>query len=663
VSFSEVERILGHPLPDGFKTGRRAGWKSRRDFPREGGYRPSFRGVGDREIAFVKTGGGPGRATIWEGLVAWLAGHKGEDVVVSFAEIEELTGLPLEGKGDVVRFRARWYGADKPWTKLGYRVSWEGTPPGQVRFTRSPSRSAEPPIGQGADPKPAPSGDWDGLLRFLQERTDDELVLSFGEVATLRGKPLPPYALWRRSSWSKAGKHWEPLGWYASFRDVPAGHVRFCRAAARERDRRGQRLRDDDKRSARPNMWDPLLAYLAARKDRVTLTARRIEGIIGQSLPPRAFHGPEYWRKERPWSKKGWKALCSVSEPGIVTFYRTIEAGGKGRPRRENPWSGLLERLAGSRSPVVLTFAEIEALVGRPLGPGAHSSKGFWTNAGRPWIARGWRASRDRTAPGSIRFVRTATLAARPKDWGLLIAALGQAGATRVVLSFEQIEAIVSGRLPPGALRGKSYWQCHARPWYRAGFQASFSEVPAGYVAFEPLQPRRKAVRQPARKKFNLAGRKASLLVRRGRRKPDMPLATPGSRTEAKPAVSAVIVQGTGSTPLRMTRARRFFDSPEFHARCGIAEACGAPWLILDAIGGLVGPDEFLSPRSQSRPDLWASRLGTWRVKLIQRLTREVGDLAGKTIAVLASAEVAQVIADLLLHRGATAVGTGALLP
>ncbi|MBM3267736.1 MAG: hypothetical protein FJZ01_08825 [Candidatus Sericytochromatia bacterium] len=683
LSVSQIEEILGRELPASYKYGRWHDWWARQTFPRTCGYRGSVYGVPEGHVAFVRivkgvaeaAGRTTGRPSVWDRLLAVLARHRGKDVVFSLAEIEKLRGVPT-GSLEIARVRKWFSGRDKPWTGLGFRVSWVDTPPDHVRFTPIRPRTGTNPRVRKRARSSRPASVWEPFLRHLAEQVAPSLLLSFEDIGRLRGRPLPSSALKHRSVWFSTRQPWVALGWRADFQGVPPGHVRFYRpdsvspdppaaldpqaaakaatVRARRTERRAARRAADprpDGRSVRPSKWDPVVSHLMSLKvDRAVLAVAFIERLICQKLPGRAYTGIGYWCNQRkPWVRAGWRTVHDRATRGNVEFFRAEDAAGTKRPPRESPWKPLLERLARRQKPLVLTYGELERLVGWPLPPSARSTAGYWAHPGKPWVALGWRVSRKGIPSDAVRFVKALSLAPDPKDWDKLVAFLRKAGGERVELSMSQVAEIFGAALPDSAFHRPSYWQNTRRPWYAAGFAATFDGVPDGHVAFQPRRqgagpggPKTSGTgsrpdRRRSRKSIPIPGREA-------------PAATPA------PEIASIIVQGSGLTARNPLPARDFFVSPEFRERRQIAEATGLRWFILDDLMGLVPPDRRLARRPAGRPTLFGSTRGTWRAALIQGLLREFGSIGGLTFAVLAEEPVAAIVADLLVARDAVAV-------
>ncbi len=72
------------------------------------------------------------------------------------------------------------------------------------------------------------------LFDFLAEATDDEVVLTFTEVATRIGGPLPESAILRPAWWANQSfaqvQTWRAMGWQARA-DRDNQRVRFTRNA------------------------------------------------------------------------------------------------------------------------------------------------------------------------------------------------------------------------------------------------------------------------------------------------------------------------------------------------------------------------------------------------------------------------------------------------
>jgi hypothetical protein len=79
--------------------------------------------------------------------------------------------------------------------------------------------------------------------------------------------------------------------------------------------------------------------------------------------------------------------------------------------RTYEPLQQYLEQAPGKQ--VVLTFADVEALLGTPLPPGAWHTRSWWANVwassqGYAWVAAGWRVVAVSCEGQTVTFVRVA---------------------------------------------------------------------------------------------------------------------------------------------------------------------------------------------------------------------------------------------------------------
>ncbi|WP_220186835.1 DUF6884 domain-containing protein [Pseudonocardia pini] len=110
-------------------------------------------------------------------------------------------------------------------------------------------------------------------------------------------------------------------------------------------------------------------------------------------------------------------------------------------------------------------------------------------------------------------------------------------------------------------------------------------------------------------------------------------------------------VKAKRSTP---AAAKDLYTSPLFTKQRAYAERQQAPWFILSAEYGLVGPDEWLAPYERYLPDTPRSYRAAWGSWVVERLALLAGPLAGKTIEVHAGSTYVDAIHDQLLAKGAT---------
>jgi hypothetical protein len=162
----------------------------------------------------------------------------------------------------------------------------------------------------------------------------------------------------------------------------------------------------------------PLVDFLAACTEReIILTFDDIEAIVDARLPASARLHAAYWtdqelRAVRDWQALGWRPHFDVRR-GHVRFSRdgereiAEERSAAPRHVRDQP---LVDYLAARDArEVVLTFAEIAAIIGRALPISAYVHAPYWNGDHfahtRALRALGWSGTIDRSN-WTVRFTR-----------------------------------------------------------------------------------------------------------------------------------------------------------------------------------------------------------------------------------------------------------------
>lgn len=147
------------------------------------------------------------------------------EITLAFAEIETIISQPLPDSAKRERTwwaNARDYHPSSYWLASGWRVAKVSFARGEVVFARhSSARSPEPtrkPSVRGTVRSPARTarsngyGDFLDFLRGLPA-SQEQVALSFCEVAQIVGHDLPPSALRERTWWSNSYAHPEFAPW------------------------------------------------------------------------------------------------------------------------------------------------------------------------------------------------------------------------------------------------------------------------------------------------------------------------------------------------------------------------------------------------------------------------------------------------------------------
>ncbi|MBU6429169.1 MAG: hypothetical protein KGR26_09185, partial [Cyanobacteria bacterium REEB65] len=412
LSLEELERVLGSPLT----AKMRAKFSS---LPTAEVFGPRFRyritryGVPDGHLAFVRTlheapqavqKGKKTPRSIWDPFLRELLRSPGSDSgrVFSFEEIEALRGVPLPDSAADPSFWSHRRAC--PWIGLGFQASYEGLPPRHVRFYRAEARTRRRPFHQDV---------WAPLVSYLEQNCEKSLVLTFDELPQFHVGPLPQ-GVSHKGFWGGKDRPWAIAGFSATTaaQKTTKGTVYFERMTETWQDHRLK--------------WERLIAFLEEHATtHIVLTLATIEELYGELQD---YHRTESWfwtGKTRTWSRAGFACYTTdkiLREKGEVLFVREEVAAGAslaeltvlpstwkpsvrgGRPRH------LLERLRGMEpgSELILSFDELEDLIGRPLPISARTESGFWSGSTRSWSTAGFiaEAPADLRREGRVRFRR-----------------------------------------------------------------------------------------------------------------------------------------------------------------------------------------------------------------------------------------------------------------
>ena len=138
----------------------------------------------------------------------------------------------------------------------------------------------------------------------------------------------------------------------------------------------------------------------------------------------------------------------------------------------------LIDRLtAADGAPLILSLPEVAALIGAPLPRAARTTPRFWRLAGyaipRALLAEGWHATLH--PQESVVTFTPAAHARRPSGLAPLRAFLAKQEGERVLLSLDEVAAILGGYLVRTARLDPAWWdgrERHARTWEGLGWQA-----------------------------------------------------------------------------------------------------------------------------------------------------------------------------------------------
>lgn len=220
-------------------------------------------------------------------------------------------------------------------------------------------------------------------------------------------------------------------------------------------------------------------------------------------------------------------------------------------------------------------------------------------------------------------------------DWQALRRYLSAQG-DRVELSWQDLDAIVGG-MPASAINHVAWWggdRPHTRAWRAAGFEVE-SRQPGTSVAF-----------------VRSASSVAEVLEEHAGAQPDTPVASiPGV---GEHPTRVLLVSCSKTKRDRPSAAKDLYASPRFAKARLYAEHAGAPWFILSAEHGLVGPDEWLAPYDRYLPDTPRAYRRVWGEWVAARLSLLLDGLGGCTIEIHAGQEYVEPLHEPLRAAGAT---------
>lgn len=102
--------------------------------------------------------------------------------------------------------------------------------------------------------------------------------------------------------------------------------------------------------------------------------------------------------------------------------------------------------------------------------------------------------------------------------------------------------------------------------------------------------------------------------------------------------------------------AKELYVSDYFVKMRSYAEQTGAPWLILSAEHGLVGPDDWLEPYERYLPDTSRDYQRAWGWQVAEKLDAALGPLTGMVIEVHAGSAYVNAVQPPMTSRGAVVI-------
>lgn len=153
----------------------------------------------------------------------------------------------------------------------------------------------------------------------------------------------------------------------------------------------------------------------------------------------------------------------------------------------------LVDHLAAATGrEIVLTLAEVEAIIGVPLSVSASCHPGVWRDTKlvqvRTWERMGWGARLD-IRNRCIRFMRAEgwamasgdTTSKAPGRYQSLIDYLAAQSGDEVTLTYHEVMAVIDGPLPESAILHSAWWTTktkgHVRAWRALGWRAHASAM------------------------------------------------------------------------------------------------------------------------------------------------------------------------------------------
>ena len=306
------------------------------------------------------------------------------------------------------------------------------------------------------------------LAEFLV-RQEPPYVATFLEIEEVLGFPLPQSALghaawWANSDRSPQGRAWDSVGLVSKTPRLAEKTVTFVRkheAHAASRDEPvttplepsdlQATANADTGRKSRTSKYAPLADFLAQQSPPYIATFAEIEEVLGFALPKSATEYAAWWgNSDRSPQGKAWDSVGLVSKtPRLadqtVTFVRKHEeahAASRDKPvrtpldpsdlqaapsadtrrkSRTSKYAPLSDFLAQQSPPYIATFAEIERVLGFALPKSATEYAAWWGNSdrspqGKAWDSVGLVSKTPRLADQTVTFVRKEEAPATSRD-------------------------------------------------------------------------------------------------------------------------------------------------------------------------------------------------------------------------------------------------------
>jgi len=234
------------------------------------------------------------------------------------------------------------------------------------------------------------------------------------------------------------------------------------------------------------------------------------------------------------------------------------------------------------------------------------------------------------------------------QSWSRLTRFLNSEDEPLTVLSFQQIERILEHPLPASARNHGAFWSntsSYSGAWRDAGREVSRRGLLPEHVRFTQTH----GVSNAAPPNHEAA---ALHLVPQT---PALQPPHPGAANAVRPAQGADVlllgcVKGKSSAP---QKAKDLYVSDLFDKRRGYADQRGLPWFVLSAEHGLLRQDDWVAPYDVTLKAESAGYRKAWGAWVIERLGRELGDLAGIRLEVHAGDAYADALTEPALQAGA----------
>jgi len=237
------------------------------------------------------------------------------------------------------------------------------------------------------------------------------------------------------------------------------------------------------------------------------------------------------------------------------------------------------------------------------------------------------------------------------QSWSRLTAFLASDAEPSTVLSFQQIERILGHPLPASARRHVAFWSntsSHAWAWIDAGREVSRRGLLPEQINFLQRHVVSATVPPPIEMpSLHIAPESAGV-------EPGVVAAVNGAGSEQDFGVLLLgCVKLKASTP---QKAKDLYVSDLFGKRRRYADQRALPWFVLSAEHGLLRPDDWVAPYDVELKAQAPSYRRVWGAWVIERLRRELGDLAGVRLEVHAGEAYAEALVEPATAAGATLI-------